>query len=304
MFLASVKEMSFNITFFGKSFKKSFYFRGLFGQLIDIRYHLYVNIKKFQVSGTTFMHNNIVVKGARVHNLKNINLKIPRDSLVVITGPSGSGKSSLAFDTIYAEGQRRYVESLSTYARQFIEQLERADVDSIEGLSPAVAIEQKTTSKNLRSTVGTITEIYDYLRVAYTRIGKLECYKCGKPVSAQGTGRIIELITGLPAGTRIQVLSPIVIGRKGEYRKELYEARKKGFVRARIDGEITDITKEIKLNRHKRHNIDIVIDRLIIKQGIEKHLSKAVALATGLTDVVIINILDEKKDLFLSTKLA
>ncbi len=250
------------------------------------------------------MLDNIVIKGARVHNLKNINVKIPRDSLVVITGPSGSGKSSLAFDTIYAEGQRRYVESLSAYARQFLDNLQKPDVDSIEGLSPSIAIEQKTTAKNLRSTVGTITEIYDYLRVAYTRIGKLSCCKCGNPIAAQGTQQIIELITALSRGTRIQVLSPIVMGRKGEYRKELYEARKKGFIRARIDGEMADITKEIKLNKHKRHNIDIVVDRLIIKPGIDKHISKAVTIATGLADVVIINIIDEKRDLFLSTRLA
>lgn len=250
------------------------------------------------------MLNHITVKGARVHNLKNIDLKIPRDSLVVITGPSGSGKSSLAFDTIYAEGQRRYVESLSAYARQFLDQLQKPDLDYIEGLSPAIAIEQKITSKSLRSTVGTITEIYDYLRVAYTRIGKLSCYKCGKPITTQGTGQIIEFITALPEGTRIQVLSPIVVGRKGEYKKELYEARKKGFIRARIDGEMVDITGETPLNRHKRHNIDIVIDRLIIKPGIDKHLSRAVTLATGLSDVVTINIIDEQKDIFLSTRLA
>ena len=250
------------------------------------------------------MLNNIVIKGARVHNLKNINVKIPRDSLVVITGPSGSGKSSLAFDTIYAEGQRRYVESLSAYARQFLDQMQKPDVDLIEGLSPSIAVEQKTKAKNLRSTVGTITEIYDYLRVAYTRIGKLSCYKCRRPVAAQGTRQIIDRVTSLSPGTRIQILSPIVMGRKGEYKKELYEARKKGFIRARIDGEMADITKEVKLNKHKRHNIDIVIDRLIIKPGIKKHVSNAVTLATGLTDMVIINIIDEKKDLFLSVKLA
>ena len=250
------------------------------------------------------MLDKIIIKGARVHNLKNIDLEIPRDSLVVITGPSGSGKSSLAFDTIYAEGQRRYVESLSAYARQFLDQLQKPDVDSIEGLSPAIAIEQKTTSKSLRSTVGTITEIYDYLRVAYTRIGKLSCYKCNNPIAAQSTQQIIEVITSLPEGTRIQVLSPIVTERKGEYKKELYEARKKGFIRARIDGEMVDITKETALDRHKRHNIEIVIDRLIIKPGIDKHLSKAVTLATRLTDVVTINIIDEEKDIFLSTRRA
>ena len=206
------------------------------------------------------MLDSIIIKGARVHNLKNIDASIPRDSLVVITGPSGSGKSSLAFDTIYAEGQRRYVESLSAYARQFLDQLQKPDVDSIEGLSPSIAIEQKTTAKSLRSTVGTITEIYDYLRVAYTRIGKLNCYQCGSAITAQGTQQIIDMITALPDGTRIQVLSPIVAGRKGEYRKELQEARRKGFIRARIDNELTDITKDVKLNRHKRHNIDIQIE--------------------------------------------
>ncbi len=250
------------------------------------------------------MLDSIVIKGARVHNLKNLDLTIPRDSLIVITGPSGSGKSSLAFDTIYAEGQRRYVESLSAYARQFLDQLQKPDVDSIEGLSPSIAIEQKTTSKSLRSTVGTITEIYDYLRVAYTRIGHLTCYKCSKPIASQRIQQIIDVVSTLPEGTRLQVLSPIVMGRKGEYRKEIDEARKKGFIRARIDGEILDITKEIKLNKHKRHNIDIVIDRLIMKQGIDKHISKAINHATDITDVVVINIIDEDKDLFFSTKLA
>lgn len=250
------------------------------------------------------MLDSIIIKGARVHNLKNLNVKIPRDSLIVITGPSGSGKSSLAFDTIYAEGQRRYVESLSTYARQFLDQLQKPDVDSIEGLSPSIAIEQKTTAKGLRSTVGTITEIYDYLRVAYTRIGHLTCYKCGSPIASQRVQQIIDSVINLPEGTRIQVLSPIVIGRKGEYKKELYEARKKGFIRARVDGEILDITKEVKLNKHKRHNIDIVIDRLIIKPGIEKHISRAITHATDVTDVVTINIIEEERDLFFSTKLA
>jgi excinuclease ABC subunit A len=250
------------------------------------------------------MLNYIVIKGARVHNLKNIDVKIPRDSIVVITGPSGSGKSSLAFDTIYAEGQRRYVESLSAYARQFLEQLQKPDVDSIEGLSPSIAIEQKTTARSLRSTVGTITEIYDYLRVAYTRIGNLLCYKCGSPIATQRVQQIIDTIATFPPRTRIQVLSPIVIGRKGLYKKELYEARKKGIIRARIDGEMADITKEIELSRYKRHNIDVVIDRLIIKPGIEKHLSRAITHAMGFSDVVIINIIDEEKDLFFSTKLA
>jgi excinuclease ABC subunit A len=250
------------------------------------------------------MLDSIIIKGARVHNLKNIDLEIPRNSFVVVTGPSGSGKSSLAFDTIYAEGQRRYVESLSAYARQFIDQFQKPDVDSIEGLSPSIAIEQKTTAKSLRSTVGTITEIYDYLRVAYTRIGNLSCYKCNSPIATQRVQQIIDSIINLKKGTRIQVLSPIVAGRKGEYRKDLFEARKKGFIRARIDGEMVDITKEVKLNKHKRHNIDIVIDRLIIKPGIEKHISRAVSHATELTDMIIINVIDEERDLFFSTKLA
>lgn len=250
------------------------------------------------------MLDSIVIKGARVHNLKNINLKIPRNRLIVITGPSGSGKSSLAFDTIYAEGQRRYVESLSAYARQFLEQLQKPDVDSIEGLSPAIAIEQKTAAKSLRSTLGTITEIYDYLRVVYTRIGKITCFKCGKPITTQGLHQITDSIMSLPPGTHIQVLSPIVMGRKGEYKKELYETRKKGFIRARIDGEMVDITREVKLNKHKRHNIDIVIDRLIIKPGIDRHVLNAVTHAMAFTDVVIINIIEEGRDLFFSMKLA
>ncbi|MDO8283320.1 MAG: excinuclease ABC subunit UvrA [Thermodesulfovibrionia bacterium] len=250
------------------------------------------------------MLKNITIRKARVHNLKNIDLSIPRDRFTVITGPSGSGKSSLAFDTIYAEGQRRYVESLSAYARQFLEQLQKPDVDSIEGLSPSIAVEQKTVAKNLRSTVGTITKIYDYLKVVYTRIGKLNCYKCGSPIATQGISKIVESIAALPKGTRIQVLSPVVIGRKGEHKKELFDARKRGFIRARIDGEIVDITKDVKLGKHKRHSIDIVIDRLIIKQGIERHLSTAISHAIELTDVVIINNTEDNKDLFFSMKLA
>ncbi|GAB4543881.1 MAG: excinuclease ABC subunit UvrA [Thermodesulfovibrionia bacterium] len=250
------------------------------------------------------MLESIVIKGARVHNLKDIDLSIPLNRFVVITGPSGSGKSSLAFDTIYAEGQRRYVESLSAYARQFLEQLQKPDVDSIEGLSPAIAIEQKGISKSLRSTVGTLTEIYDYLRVVYTRIGKVNCYRCGSPITTQGINQIVNSITSLPDGTHIQVLSPIVSGRKGEYKKELYEARMKGFIRARIDGELVDITRDVKLNKHKRHNIDIVIDRLVIKPGVNKHVSIAVNHAMAFKDVVIINIVEEGKDLFFSARLA
>ncbi|MBC8413615.1 MAG: excinuclease ABC subunit UvrA [Nitrospira sp.] len=250
------------------------------------------------------MLNTIDIKGARVHNLKNISLRIPRDKLVVITGPSGSGKSSLAFDTIYAEGQRRYVESLSAYARQFLVQMQKPDVDSIEGLSPSIAIDQKSSARTYRSTVGTVTEIYDYLRVAYTRIGILSCYKCGNSIATQRSQQIIENVLALPEGTRIQILSPIVSGRKGEYKKELEEARRKGIIRARIDGEMTDITGEVKLNKHKRHNIDIVIDRLIIKPGIEKHVTQAITHATGFSSAVTVNIINEDRDLYFSTLMA
>jgi excinuclease ABC subunit A len=240
------------------------------------------------------MLDSIIVKGARVHNLKSIDVKIPRDRFVVITGPSGSGKSSLAFDTIYAEGQRRYVESLSAYASQFLKQMQKPDVDFIEGLSPSIAIEQKTTTKSPRSTLGTITEIYDYLRVIYARIGHISCYRCGNPITAQSTNQIIKSVIELPQGTRLQILSPIVIGRKGEYKRELYEMRRKGFIRARIDGEMVDLTEEIKLNKHKRHNIDIVIDRLIIKPGIERRVTEAIEMAMRFKDVVIVNIIEEQ----------
>ncbi|MBI4698456.1 MAG: ABC-ATPase UvrA, partial [Nitrospirae bacterium] len=250
------------------------------------------------------MLNSIIVKGARVHNLKNIDVEIPRDKLVVITGPSGSGKSSLAFDTIYAEGQRRYVESLSAYASQFIKQMQKPDVDSIEGLSPSIAIEQKTTTKSPRSTLGTITEIYDYLRVVYSRIGKLNCYKCGSAITSQGINQIIKSVLELPPGARLQILSPIVAGRKGEYRKELHDVRRKGFIRARIDGEMIDLAREIKLNKHKRHSIDVVIDRLIIKPGVERRVSEAIELAMRFADSVIVNIIEEKKDLLFSKRLA
>ena len=250
------------------------------------------------------MLDSIIVKGARVHNLKNIDVKIPRDRLIVITGPSGSGKSSLAFDTIYAEGQRRYVESLSAYASQFLKQMQKPDVDSIEGLSPSIAIEQKTTARTPRSTLGTITEIYDYLRVVYAKIGSLNCYRCGNPITAQGIQQIISSVVGLPHGTRLQILSPIVMGRKGEYKKELYEIRRKGFIRARIDGEIADLTREVKLNKHKRHNIDVVIDRLVIKPGIDRRIAEAIELAMRLKDVVVVNIIGEQKDLLFSRKLA
>ena len=246
------------------------------------------------------MQNVILIKGAREHNLKNIDLTIPREAITVITGPSGSGKSSLAIDTIYAEGQRRYVESLSAYARQFIDQLRKPDVDYIEGLSPSISIDQKTVNRNPRSTVGTITEIYDYMRVLYTRIGRQFCYKCGSPISKQDSLNIINSVMSLPEGNRIQILSPIVRDRKGEYRKELQEMRREGFIRARIDGEMTDLTHDISLKKQKRHTIEIVIDRLIIKTGVERQLKEAIETALGYSDVVTINLLSEKRDIIFS----
>ncbi len=246
------------------------------------------------------MQEFIVIKGAREHNLKNIDLSIPREALTVITGPSGSGKSSLAIDTIYAEGQRRYVESLSAYARQFIEQLRKPDVDYIEGLSPSISIDQKTVNRSPRSTVGTITEIYDYLRVLYTRIGRQYCYSCGSPISKQEAADIINSVMSLSGGSRIQILSPIVRDRKGEYRKELQKMRSEGFIRARIDGEMTDLTQDISLKKQKRHTIEIVIDRLIIKPGIERQLKDAIETALSYADVVMINLLAEKRDILFS----
>jgi excinuclease ABC subunit A len=242
----------------------------------------------------------ITIKGAREHNLKNIDLSIPRDAITVITGPSGSGKSSLAIDTIYAEGHRRYVESLSAYARQFLEQLRKPDVDSIEGLSPSIAIDQKTVIKSPRSTVGTITEIYDYMRVLYTRIGRPYCYNCGSIISKQESKDIIHSVMSLPQGSRLQILSPIVIDRKGEYRKELLEMRREGFIRARIDGEMRDLTHDIILKKHKRHTIEIVIDRLIMKPGVERQLKDAIETALAYSDTVVINLIEGDKDILFS----
>ncbi len=247
----------------------------------------------------------IVLKGCRQHNLKNIDLEIPRDKLVVITGLSGSGKSSLAFDTIYAEGQRRYVESLSAYARQFLEQMDKPDVDSIEGLSPAIAIEQKTTSKNPRSTVGTVTEIYDYLRLLYARIGKPFCYKCGREIAAQTVQQITDAAMALPEGTRIQVLAPIVRGRKGEYRKELQDAAKAGYVRARVDGAVHELSEPVPMDKKKKHNIEIIIDRLVIKPGVERRLAESIETGLRQADgIVLINLVDRKEDLLYSEKLS
>lgn len=242
----------------------------------------------------------ITIKGAREHNLKNIDLTIPREAITVVTGPSGSGKSSLAIDTIYAEGQRRYVESLSAYARQFIEQLQKPDVDSIEGLSPSISIDQKTVIRSPRSTVGTITEIYDYMRVLYTRIGKPYCYNCGSKITKQESQDIIRSVKSLPINSKLQVLSPIIRDRKGEYRKELQEMRREGFIRARIDGTMTDLTKDITLKKHKRHTIEIVIDRLIIKPGIERQLKDAIETALTYSDTVVINLIEKKRDILFS----
>ena len=225
------------------------------------------------------MNDKIIIKGAKEHNLKNINLEIPRDKLVVITGLSGSGKSSLAFDTLYAEGQRRYVESLSSYARQFLGLMEKPDVESIEGLSPAISIDQKTTSKNPRSTVGTVTEIYDYIRLLYARIGVPYCPNCGKKIEKQTIDQIVDNIMELEEGTRIQVLAPVVRGRKGEYTKQLEEFQKEGFVRVRIDGEMYELSDDIELDRKKKHDIELVVDRLVIKPEILSRLTESVEIA-------------------------
>lgn len=247
---------------------------------------------------------DIFVKGAREHNLKNIDVKIPRDKLVVFTGLSGSGKSSLAFDTIYAEGQRRYVESLSSYARQFLGQMEKPAVDYIDGLSPAISIDQKTTSKNPRSTVGTVTEIYDYLRLLYARVGIPHCPVCGREITRQSVDTIVDKITELPERTKIQLLSPIVSGRKGEYVKELESARKSGFVRVRIDGIIYDLSEQIKLDKNKKHNIEIVVDRLVIKSDIKGRLSDSVETATKMSNGLLMVDIDGKDELLFSQNYA
>jgi len=241
----------------------------------------------------------IAVRGARVHNLRDIDVDIPRDKLTVITGLSGSGKSSLAFDTIYAEGQRRYVESLSAYARQFLEQMEKPDVDLIDGLSPAISIEQKTTASNPRSTVGTVTEIYDYLRLLFANIGIPHCHQCGRAISAQSLERIMDMVMLYPQDARINVLAPVVRGRKGEFKKELADLKKKGFSKARIDGTFRSLDEDIRLDRRRNHSIDIVIDRLIVKSGIERRLAESIEIALNLAeDIVVINTLDGGDRLF------
>ena len=244
-------------------------------------------------------HDWIAVRGARVHNLKNIDVDLPRDQLVVITGLSGSGKSSLAFDTIYAEGQRRYVESLSSYARQFLEQMEKPDVDLIEGLSPAIAIEQKTTGSNPRSTVGTVTEIYDYLRLLFANIGVPHCHLCGRAIASQSLERIIDMVMLSPNDERINVLAPIVRGRKGEFKKELAALRTRGFTKVRVDGQLRSLEEDIKLDRRRNHTIDVVVDRLVLKPGIERRVTESVEIALNLADdIVIINTLDGGDRLF------
>ncbi len=251
------------------------------------------------------MQDKIIVKGARANNLKNVDVTIPRDKLVVMTGLSGSGKSSLAFDTIYAEGQRRYVESLSSYARMFLGQMDKPDVDYIEGLSPAISIDQKTTSKNPRSTVGTVTEIYDYLRLLWARVGTPHCPKCGREIKQQTIDQIIDQVTALPEGTRIQVMAPVVRGKKGEHTKVFEDAKRSGYVRARVDGNLYELDEEIKLEKNKKHSIEVIVDRLIIRPDIQQRLTDSVETAAGLSGgTVVINLLREERDLMFSQNYA
>ena len=250
------------------------------------------------------MEKNIIIKGARENNLKNIDLEIPRNKFIVITGLSGSGKSSLAFDTIYAEGQRRYVESLSSYARQFLGQMEKPDVDYIEGLSPAISIDQKTTNSNPRSTVGTITEIYDYLRLLFARVGTPHCHKCGKEVEKQTIDQIVDKILTLPEKTKIQLLAPIVRGKKGEHIKILEDAKKNGYIRVRVDKVIYDLSEKISIDKNKKHNIEIVVDRLIIKPEVQKRLTESIENAMALTDGIVIIDIDSKQELVFSQNFA
>ena len=251
------------------------------------------------------MLDHIYVKGARENNLKNIDVEIPRDKLVVLTGVSGSGKSSLAFETIYAEGQRRYVESLSSYARMFLGQMEKPDVDYIDGLSPAISIDQKTTSKNPRSTVGTVTEIYDYLRLLWARVGTPHCPKCGKEIQQQTIDQIIDQVMALPEATRVQVLAPVVRARKGEHQKLFEDARKSGYVRVRVDASLYDLSEEIKLDKNRKHNIEVVVDRLVIRQDIARRLTDSVETASALAGgLVILNIVNEDRDILFSQNYA
>jgi excinuclease ABC subunit A len=248
--------------------------------------------------------NSIVIRGAAEHNLKQIDLTLPRNKLIVITGVSGSGKSSLAFDTLYAEGQRRYVESLSAYARQFLDQMEKPDVESIEGLSPAISIEQKAGIRNPRSTVGTVTEIYDYLRLLFARVGHPHCHSCGKPITSQSVQQIVDAVLALPEGSRIQILAPIVRGRKGQYKRELGDAARQGFVRARIDGQLVELDTEIDLDKQKKHTIEIVVDRLVIKPGLKNRLTDSVEIALSVAEGLVVFDVDGKRDLLFSRQLA
>ncbi|HIW26349.1 MAG TPA: excinuclease ABC subunit UvrA, partial [Candidatus Lawsonibacter pullicola] len=251
------------------------------------------------------MQDHIYVKGARENNLKNVDVTIPRDKLVVLTGLSGSGKSSLAFDTIYAEGQRRYVESLSSYARMFLGQMEKPDVDYIDGLSPAISIDQKTTSKNPRSTVGTVTEIYDYLRLLWARVGTPHCPICGKEIKQQTIDQIIDQVLELPEATRIQVMAPVIRGKKGEHAKVFEDARRSGYVRCRVDGITYDLSEEIKLEKNKKHSIEIVVDRLVIRDDIARRLTDSVEIASGLSGgLVVINVVGEDRDILFSQNYA
>ena len=239
------------------------------------------------------MEDKIVIRGAKENNLKNVDLVIPRNKFIVFTGLSGSGKLSLAFDTIYAEGQRRYVESLSSYARQFLGQMEKPNVEYIEGLSPAISIDQKTTSRNPRSTVGTVTEIYDYLRLLFARVGEVYCPVCGNKISQMTVQEIVDKILEFPERTKIQILSPIVRGQKGTHKKTLENIKKEGFVRVRVNGENYEVTDEIELSKNKKHNIEVVVDRIIVKTGIESRLSDSIETAIKLSDgLVIAQIID------------
>ena len=248
--------------------------------------------------------DRISVRGARQHNLKNIDVDIPRDKLTVITGLSGSGKSSLAFDTIYAEGQRRYVESLSAYARQFLDQLEKPDVDSVEGLSPAISIEQKTVARSPRSTVGTVTEVYDYLRLLFSSIGQPHCPQCGQPITRQSVDQILQSVLALPEGERVMILAPIVRGRKGEFKKEIAKLARDGFIRARVDGELRSLDEEIRLDKRRNHSIEAVVDRLLIKSGINERLGESIRTALKLTSgAVLVSVIDGEEKLY-SEKMA
>lgn len=242
--------------------------------------------------------NKIIIKGARQHNLKNIDLEIPRDKLIVLTGVSGSGKSSLAFDTIYAEGQRRYVESLSAYARQFLGLMDKPDVDLIDGLSPAISIDQKSVSHNPRSIVGTVTEIYDYLRVLFARIGHPHCWKCGRPISQQTVDQMVDQIMSMDQGTKLQLLSPVVRGRKGEYKSVLEEIRRAGFLRVRIDGKMVELEDEINLDKNKKHNIEVIVDRIIVKPDVRSRLAESLETTLKMGEGIAIVSLEGGEELY------